>query len=314
MRYKVFFLLFLCLFLTGCKAQHSNFDNETMLQRQEDIFNEKITSRLKSQIDPLKNAVLSFSDPFIEAETRKILNKPEGDILIRDVLTITALDFWGNISTLKDLKWFTNLESITLRYCDIKNLEGIENLINLKKLDVGYNNISNLDTIGLDYVIANQSVTINSNMPEFGIETLSYFEDDLYKVQTLTVINNSTGENLQTILIPEISKYGDTEITKWHNNILEFKDLSFDGYIDIVLLDSNNSTYQTSFIYLLWNPELGLYQNDKLLSSIPGISFDEEEQLIYGFSSSEEYNTYYTYQYIEGELTLMVRYKESNLK
>ena len=468
MRYKVFFVLFLCLFLTGCQAQHSNLDNEIMLKRQEDPFNEKLTSRLKCQLDPLKNAVLHFADPNIEAETRKILKKPVSDILIRDVLTITAFRYYGSpISTLTDLKWFTNLESISLTSCEITSLEGIEHLINLKELFVQHNNISNLDpisylinlelldcsynnisnlaplsnlinlevlecvennirdysalsglinlkilrignngvsktdlsvlknltnlkvlvahrcgiydisvlsnmpdldtlsisnnnvsdinclrslgnltylnlnsnkisdvsaienldqlesvylgnnpiprdsllkffdSIGLDYAIANQSVKINSKMPEFGIETLSYFKDDYYKVQTITITDNSTGEILQTILIPEYTFNGNTEITNWRNDILTFEDFNFDGYTDIRLYDSENSTYLTNYVYLLWNQELGLYQNDTQLSFIPESSFDEEEQLIYGFDRAGPYSSYYTYKYIENKLTLI---------
>ena len=468
MRYKVFFLIFLCLFLTGCQAQHSNLDDEIMLKRQEDPFNEKLTSRLKCQLDPLKNAVLHFADPNIEAEIRKILKKPVSDILIRDVLTITDFRYYGSpISTLTDLKWFTNLESISLTSCEITSLEGIEHLINLKELYVLHNNISNLapvsnlinlkrlecrdnkisnldpvsnlinlkelfcdqnnirdfsalsglinleklsignnevlqidlsifenltklisfsapwcgiddisflshmpdlefidlnnnnisdinclenlenltylnlksnkisdvsaienfnqletvylgdnpiprdsllkffDSIGLDYAIANQSVKINSKMPEFGIETLSYFKDDYYKVQTLTITDNSTGEILQTILIPEFTFNQDTEITNWRNDILTFQDFNFDGYTDIKLYDSENSTYLTNFVYLFWNQELGLYQNDTQLSFIPDISFDEKEQLIYGFNRSGSNRSYYTYKYFENELTLI---------
>ena len=478
MRYKVFFVLFLCLFLTGCQAQHSNFDNETMLKRQEDPFNEKLTSRLKCQIDPLKNTVLIFSDPVIEAETRKILNKPEGDILLRDVLTITALKYrYGNINNLMDLKWFTKLESIDLTSCNIKSLEGIEHLINLKEIRVGHNSISNLesvsnlinleilecddnnisnldplsklinlkelecdqnnisnysvlsglinlehlsignngvsrtdlsvlesltklksffgpwcgiddisilshmpdlkfinlnsnnisdinclenlenltylnlksnkisdvsaiekfnqletvylgdnpipkesllkffDSIGLDYAIANQSVKINSMMPEFDIEILSYFEENHYKVQTLTITDNSTGEILQTILIPEISMFGDTDIeTFMYDYMLGFKDLNFDGYIDISLYDTANGNYLTDYIYLVWEPELGLYQNDKRLNDIPMAFFNQEEQLIYGTSRSSAINhCYYTYKYIDGEPTLIYLFKEDGI-
>ena len=561
MRYKVFFLLFLCLFLTGCQAQQSNLDNETMHKRQEDPFNEKLTSRLKCQLDPLKNAVLKFYDPVIEAETRKILKKPEGDILIKYVLAITALENHGNISTLTDLKWFTNLKSIILRNCNIKSLEGIEHLLYLKKIDVGYNNISNLDpvsnlinleilkcngnnisnidpvsslinlekldcennnissldpvsslinlkrldcrdnnissldpvsslinlerlncdnnnisnldplsnlinlerldcdnnnisnlgplsnlinlkelfcaennirdysalsglinleklsigdngvsrtdiaifenltklkrlyapwcgiddisvlshmpdleilsmynnnisdinclknlhnlinlnlksnqirdvsaienfdqlesvylgdnpipidsllkffdSIGLEYAVSNQSVKINSKMPEFGIETLSYFKDKYYRVQTVTITDNSTGEILQTIFIPELSFSGDTEIIFWYNNILTFEDLNFDGYTDIRLYDFQNGNYLTDYIFLVWEPELGLYQNDRRLNVIPFASFNQEEQLIYGMSrGSAASHWYHTYKYIDGEPTLIYLFAE----
>ena len=469
MRYKVFFILFLCLFLTGCQARQSNLDNEIMLQRQEDPFNDAITSRLKSQLDPLKNAVLIFSDPVVEAETRDLLDKPEGDILLRDVLTITNLYFYRDISTLTDLKWFTNLESIILSYGKTTSLEGIEHLINLKKLVVTHNNISSLepvsnlinlevlvcnsnnissldplsnlinlkelncdqnniedfsalsgltnleklsignngvtkidlsvfesltklksfsapwcgiddisvlshmpdleflnlyhnnisdinrlkslekltylnlnsnqvidisaienfnqlefvylgnnpipkdtllmflDTIGLDYDISYQSVKINNNIPEFDIEIFSYFEENHYKVQTLTISNNTTGEIIQTIFIPEISMYGDTTIdTVKYNHMLSFEDLNFDGYTDIRLDDTENGNYLREYIYLVWNPELGLYQNDKRLNDIPMAYFNQEEQLIYGLGRATMVNYwYYTYKYIDGEPTLI---------
>ena len=68
---------------------------------------------------PSELQVITFADSMIEQETRKILNKPAGEITEEEVLTITEFGQWerdgvlelfeGEVTTLSDLKWFKNL-------------------------------------------------------------------------------------------------------------------------------------------------------------------------------------------------------------
>ena len=59
-----------------------------------------------------ESRVITFADPVVEAETRRILSKPSGDITEADVLTITEFGRWStqlvdrDISTLLDLRCF----------------------------------------------------------------------------------------------------------------------------------------------------------------------------------------------------------------
>ena len=71
----------------------------------------------------LASQVIIFDDPVVEALTREILGKHEGDISAEDVLDITVFGVSGiwnldlpddsprRITTLQDFIWFTNLQS-----------------------------------------------------------------------------------------------------------------------------------------------------------------------------------------------------------
>ena len=60
--------------------QHSEPKNETtsVSSEPEDEIT-SVSAELKIQEATLIHTVISFSDPVIEAETRRILDKPEGD-------------------------------------------------------------------------------------------------------------------------------------------------------------------------------------------------------------------------------------------
>lgn len=86
----------------------------------------------------------------------------------------------------------------------------------------------------------------------------------------------------------------------------ELEDVNFDGCQDIRLFDTPNGNYRMEWIYLVWNPETGLFENDPELSGISLASFDQENQLIYGMERGSAVDHYYsTYQYIDGKPTLI---------
>jgi len=98
--------------------------------------------------------VITFADPAIETYTRKLLDKPTGAITKEEVLDITVFGDMsgengtlGNITTLADLSWFSNLHTLVLSNCDISDLTGIENLQNLRTLYVRHNRITDLSPV-----------------------------------------------------------------------------------------------------------------------------------------------------------------------
>jgi len=137
-------LILSILILTGCQTRSKPILNsDNMTSATDNIHN---------------NENIIFIDPIIEYETRKILNKNDGDIIKEDVLSIEEFGtdeyggIFGNIygkkiTTLNDLKWFENLRILNLSNCGINNLYDIENLVNLEELYVGNNNISNIEPI-----------------------------------------------------------------------------------------------------------------------------------------------------------------------
>ena len=102
--------------------------------------------------------IIVFSDSAIEYETRKILEKPDGEITVNDVSSITVFtadtgngwnsnDNFQQIITLDDLKWFKNLQELTIFRHGIKSLAGIEELTNLRKLMVRDNEICSIEPV-----------------------------------------------------------------------------------------------------------------------------------------------------------------------
>ena len=100
--------------------------------------------------------IVIFTDSAIEQETRNILNKQIGDITVNDVLSITVINIGSNwnsgdnhklVTTLGDLKWFKNLQELTIIGQEIKNLRGIEELTNLRLLMVRDNSIKSIEQV-----------------------------------------------------------------------------------------------------------------------------------------------------------------------
>jgi len=69
------------------------------------------------------NGVINFIDPIFEAEVRKVIDKPNGDISKRDVEGIMSLNLNKDITNIVELKYFTNLEELSI---DGSNLENID--------------------------------------------------------------------------------------------------------------------------------------------------------------------------------------------
>jgi len=158
------------------------------------------------------------------------------------------------------------------------------------------------------------TVKIGDGMPEFEIKLHAIYDgaSNNLAVQTITVIDSSDGAVKQVIPIPELTMFGQTQIwgRGWHEDTtdLVFEDLNFDGYLDINLYDALNGNYRIERIYLVWNPEKMLFENDRRLNQIVLACFDQEKQLIYGMERGSAADHYYsTFQYIGGEPTL-VRY------
>ncbi len=90
--------------------------------------------------------VITFTEPAIEVAVRDTLNKPTGEITVEDVLHITALDLRAQrLSDLSSLVHFENLTDLNLSGCQLSDvaIESISSLVNLRVLDLSYNNSVN---------------------------------------------------------------------------------------------------------------------------------------------------------------------------
>lgn len=101
-------------------------------------------------------SIISFANSVVQKETGKIPNKPTGINTNVDVLEITEFGEWerdgaeyfeGEVTTLKDYRWFTNLKGLHLQRCDVHSLEGIEELKELETLIVRNNRIQSIELV-----------------------------------------------------------------------------------------------------------------------------------------------------------------------
>lgn len=155
---------------------------------------------------------------------------------------------------------------------------------------------------------------LREDMPEFTFELTAYYDlqTGYYQVQTIVVYNGDTV--LQTISIPELTLFGQTDSREADTFGFTLEDVNFDGYQDIRLYDTLNGNYRVEWIYLVWNPGTDCFEQDKRLNDISLAQFDQEEQLIYGMErGGAAYHYYSTYQYIDGEIVRICYVEELGL-
>lgn len=151
---------------------------------------------------------------------------------------------------------------------------------------------------------------LRDDMPEFTF-TLEGFYDkemDRYAVETLSI---SDGEVFQTVYISELAFWGQTHISHYRyeeDEIFEFIDMNFDGYLDMRLYDALNGPYE-EWLYFIWNPKMESFEYADWLEGIRNAYFDQEGQLIYEMEKGgARWHTYYTYQYIDDRPALIEEY------
>ena len=111
-----------------------------------------------------KDAAIQFNDDVLEGMIRLAMEKPEGDILISDALTVTELNLEMNgndwsiprITNLDALKYFTNLTSLNLNWA-VQNAEDsfydvdispLGALTNMEALQIACVSISDISPLG----------------------------------------------------------------------------------------------------------------------------------------------------------------------
>ncbi len=250
---------------------------------------------------------------------------------------------WCGVSDISILENMPDLEYLNLFHNDISDISVLQGLKKLNYLELGINNISDVTPLsGLaalthvsvqdnpiseadleefytpkeeDYFTDTHYGQLHESLPPFRFDLRMYYNrrTDGYSLDTVTVFDNGTGEVLQTISIPELSKFGNTCISIYDEEKgFSLEDVNFDGYLDLRLFDTYSGNYRADWVYLVWDPEASRFVHDSRLNEISLASFDQENQLIYGMergSAVDHY--YYTYQYIDGVPTL-VDYEEEH--
>ena len=127
-----------------------------------------------------------------------------------------------------------------------------------------------------------QKGRLREDMPEFTFVLTAYRDIGWgsYALQSLEVREGDTV--LQTIAIPELTVFGQTQIYDSMEDTLgfELEDVNFDGYLDIRQYDAPNGNYREEWIYLVWDPGENRFEHDVRLNQISLATFDQVEQLM----------------------------------
>lgn len=121
--------------------------------------------------------VIQFPDSGLNASVRRAINKPDGDIYISDVDTLTFLDAQSaNISDLSGMEYLTGLTILFLGFNQIRDVSLLSNLSALTALSLEVNPISDLsplsDLTTLTYLDLNYS-TIEDLSPISSLTSLT---------------------------------------------------------------------------------------------------------------------------------------------
>lgn len=136
----------------------------------------------QSPYDPAE--VIKFPDPALEAKVRAAIGKPEGDITAGDAAQVTMLDLSNQwqpkmpedilIRDLTGLEYFVNVDKLSLMFNALTDLTPIKGLTGLAVLDFGGNQVSDLGPL--------------ANLT--GLKSLSLFGNGISDISALAPLSN----------------------------------------------------------------------------------------------------------------------------
>lgn len=167
-----------------------------------------------------------FTDGQLEKGVRLQINKPQGDIYLKDINRLEKIELQGlGITNLSGLQYFTSLKSLRLDGNSIEDLSPLKNLTNLQDLDLMDNQIKDISPLrGLTNL---QDLNLHSNgkvcdiSPLRNLIHLKRLWLSFNEINDISPLENLT--NLQELLLlgNPISDYSPTQ-SYYYN--LEFKD------------------------------------------------------------------------------------------
>ena len=162
-------------------------------------------------------------------------------------------------------------------------------------------------------IIHEQLYKIHKDMPDLFFREMGNKKDDEIFITELVIVNSETKEVINKINLLDYTLFGDPPAGDKLD--IEFIDVNFDGYKDIIIFDCPNGNWNIHYLYFLWDKGKNIYVPDTLgLGDLGLPSFDEEKQLVYSMSrgSAVDHN-YYTHKYINGVLTVIESISESDV-
>lgn len=187
------------------------------------------------------NSVVTFKDANLEQLIRTVVDKPTGDICKSDIQNITSLDASSkNIKDISGIENLIDLQTLYLYNNKIDDISVLENLTNLTYLNLANTQIS--DISALSDLTNLQTLYLNNNV----ISDITPLKG-LINLQTLWLNNDAIGDiSALTNLIKLQSLYlanniiADYSPVKGYYNNLTSKDFTLSGSSDVVTFKDKN--------------------------------------------------------------------------
>lgn len=173
--------------------------------------------------------VVMFKDKNLEQEVRKNINKPTGDIYKSDVEKIIYLEAGDkNIQDISGIENLINLKELNLCVNKITNLEPLKDMSNLTKLSLDSNEINDISALKN---LTNLTMLTLCNNKITNLDSLT----NLTKLQTL-----SLSENEITDIVPlkELSNLNTLYLA--YNKINDLTPLKELSNLNVLYLQNNN--------------------------------------------------------------------------
>ena len=131
--------------------------------KQQDLANIKTNKEFLSKFEANP---LGLSDPYLAYELADFFGCSVDELNKEQMAKVKELSINGNpyIESVEDLKWFTELEDLSLENCRLTNVSAIFNLKNLKKLDLSQNCINSVE--GIENLELLEMVDLSGNLIE----------------------------------------------------------------------------------------------------------------------------------------------------
>ncbi|MFU0823638.1 leucine-rich repeat domain-containing protein [Clostridium sp.] len=115
------------------------------------VKNVNVNNVLEEQIDSAEEEIskpVKFKDDNFEYKIRSILGVFDRDILDKDLKKITSMDLnHNNIEDLEGIQYCVNLKKINLSYNKISNIDNLRNLKKLEEINLFNNNIEDISAL-----------------------------------------------------------------------------------------------------------------------------------------------------------------------
>ncbi len=197
--------------------------------------------------------IVTFPDPNLETAVREALNKPTGDITSEDMASLTLLDASNrDIVNLTGLEYAINLDRLTLWQNQISDLSPLAGLTKLTKLKLYRNQIvdispiANLTNLNGLYLEQNQIVDLSPLAGLTGITEMDLAENRISDVSPLA--------NLINLGHLEISRNQITDISAFAALPLNWLEVHENQIADISPLANNMALGLGDFLNLQLNP------------------------------------------------------------